>query len=173
MKHVRTRTDNAHVALEHIEELWQLVDVGLAHEVAEGKLARVVLGGLYQVGIFVNMHGTELVAHELLAVHPRSCLLEEQRAGTLNLDDEPDDRNEWNDEQQGKRRHNQVEGALDKAVAEAGQRILVVGIGYHVANRLHLIVTADGLILHGHVIEVYHVGIAIPAQLLDVLVACH
>ena len=45
-KHMRTGTDDAHVAFQHVEELRELVDVGLADEVAEGKFSRVVLGGL-------------------------------------------------------------------------------------------------------------------------------
>lgn len=43
IEHVRTWSDYAHVAFEHIEELRQLVNIGLSHEVAECKFAWVIL----------------------------------------------------------------------------------------------------------------------------------
>lgn len=36
MQHVRTRTHDAHVALQHVDKLRELIDVRLSHEVAEG-----------------------------------------------------------------------------------------------------------------------------------------
>ena len=85
MQHVRTRTHDAHVALQHVDKLRELIDVRLSHEVAEGKLSWVVLGSLRLVGILVHMHGTELQAVESITVQTRSCLLEEDRTRTLNL----------------------------------------------------------------------------------------
>lgn len=76
MQHVRSWTYDAHVSLQHVDELRKLIDVGLSHEVAKGELARIVLGGLHQVGILVDVHGAELQTLESLAVQSRSCLTE-------------------------------------------------------------------------------------------------
>jgi len=95
MQHVGSWTYDAHVSLQHVDELWELIDVGLSHEVAKGELARVVLGGLHQVCILIDVHRAELQAQESLAVQSRSCLTEEDRSRTLNLDDECDDGQEW------------------------------------------------------------------------------
>lgn len=56
MEHVGAWLNDAHVAFEHIDKLWQLVNIGLAHEIAKRKLARVVLGGLNIVGILIDVH---------------------------------------------------------------------------------------------------------------------
>ncbi len=87
VKHVWAWTHDAHVALQYVEELWKLVDIGLAHKVAKGKLAWVVLGSLCLVGIFVHVHGTELQTVEDVAIQTRSCLFEEDSGRTLNLDE--------------------------------------------------------------------------------------
>ena len=56
-QHVRPWSHDAHVADQHVPELWQFVDVGLANEITEGELARIVLGGLQAIGIGVDVHG--------------------------------------------------------------------------------------------------------------------
>ena len=64
VEHVRTRAYDAHVALKDIEELRQLVNIGLPHEVAERKLPRVVLRRLFHVRVLVHVHGPEFIAVE-------------------------------------------------------------------------------------------------------------
>lgn len=83
VQHVWSWTHDTHVASQHIEELRKLVDVGLPHEVAKGKLAWVVLRSLCQVGILVDVHRAEFNALEGLAVDARSVLTEEDGAGAL------------------------------------------------------------------------------------------
>ena len=68
LQHVRTGTHNRHVAQQHVDELWELVNVGFAHDIAVGEFAWVVFGGLKPVGVFVHVHRPELQAIKRLAV---------------------------------------------------------------------------------------------------------
>lgn len=127
-EHVRARADDAHVALEDVEELGQLVDVGAAHQVAERELAGVVLRGLQRVGILIDVHGAELVAIKLLSVHARALLEEEDGAGRLLLDDDADDECDGDEKQAHDAGEDDVERALPEAVAQLEQRAGVVGV---------------------------------------------
>ena len=116
VKHVWAWTHDAHVALQYVEELWKLVDIGLAHKVAKGKLTWVVLGSLRLVSIFVHVHGTELQTVEDFAIQTRSCLLEEDWARTLNLNAESDDWDDRQETQTDDAAHENVERSLDGTV---------------------------------------------------------
>src|SRR5581483_1937781 len=79
---VGPRADNAHAPLQYIDELRQLVERGPAQEPAEGRDARIVLGGLaHDVAVLGHRHGAELVDHDLAAIDTVAALLEEDRAG--------------------------------------------------------------------------------------------
>ena len=113
----RARADDAHFALQHIEELGQLVDAGLAQELAHPGDAGVVLHlehravlliALHQVLellLCVRAHGAELVHLEQLAVASYP-LLGENGAGTGAVD--PDGR--IGDQQQRRKRHQRQRG---------------------------------------------------------------
>ena len=122
LHHVRTGTYQRHVAQEYVDELRQLVDVGLPHKIAELGLARIVLGGLHLVGILVHLHAAELVAPELLAVDAVPFLLEENRPRRGDLDDgthyQVDEREERDEEEA---RSKQVERAFDETVVQLVQ----------------------------------------------------
>lgn len=135
VEHVGARSDDTHVADQNIVELRQLVDVALSHEVAESELADIVLSGLNLVGILVDMHGTELIAFENLAVVARALLREEDGTGTLNLDDEPDDGNQRNQANTYDETEDDVEGALDKPVGGLFQRFAVVSKNVEAIDR--------------------------------------
>lgn len=85
VKHVGTWAYNTHIAFEHIEELRQLVNIRLTHEITESKFTRVILCCLHKIGIFVDMHGTELIALEFTTVHTRAGLFEKIGPGLCNL----------------------------------------------------------------------------------------
>ena len=125
--HVRTGADNAHVALQHIEELRELIDIRLAHELAKRELAWVVLGGLQGVGLVVDMHRTELIAFERMSVETRTVLDKEQGTGTLHLDDQGDNRQEGQQHQTGKGTHDDVEGALQEFVLNEREWLATIG----------------------------------------------
>ena len=81
LQHVRAGAHYGHIAQQDVDELRQFVDACFAHEIAQTGFARVVLGGLHFVAVFVDTHGAELVAPELLAFLAAALLLEEDRAG--------------------------------------------------------------------------------------------
>ena len=56
-QHVRPRAYHAHIALQHVPELGELVEIGLSHQVAKGELPRVVLRGLQLVSISLPVVG--------------------------------------------------------------------------------------------------------------------
>ena len=82
---------NTHISFQHIDELRELINVGLPHEAAKRKFARVVCCSLHGVGIFVHVHGTEFQALECLAKKTGPGLAEENRSGALQLDEQCDD----------------------------------------------------------------------------------
>lgn len=86
LQHVGAWTYHGHLPQENVDELGQFVDAGLAEEVAQPCLTGIVCGCLYFVAVFVDTHGTELVAPELPAVFSTPLLLEEDGAGGGGLD---------------------------------------------------------------------------------------
>ena len=117
LEHVRTRAHNAHVALKHIPELRQFVDVRLAHYISPFGLARVVLRCLQFVGIGVDLHAAELVAVEFLAVQSVALLAEEHRSRHGQLRHYRHDDQYYREQgAQERGRHEYVEEALDEAV---------------------------------------------------------
>ena len=120
LHHVRTRTHDTHLSEEHIDELWHLVKIGLAHDVAPLCLTWVVERSLYGVGILVHLHASELQTVEVLAVKTRTLLSEEYRSRHCYLrhdaHEEQDEREECAEED---KRNDDVEGTLDEAVLHA------------------------------------------------------
>jgi len=114
---MRSGPDYAHVAEQHVDELRQLVDIGLAHDVAPLGLAGVVLCGLQGVGLVVDLHAAELDAGELLAVEAVALLAEEYRSGHREFGDDGD-HYQYGDEQgaEEEQREHYVECALDHTV---------------------------------------------------------
>src|SRR3990172_6851419 len=100
LRHVGPRADEAHVALEHVEELRQFVhrrlaeqpadagDVGVAPAGAEQPLLQVAPGNaLGDVALDAVDHGAELVEAELPAAEADALLTEQRRAGRIELDE--------------------------------------------------------------------------------------
>ena len=160
VEHVRSWTYQTHITLQYIEELWELINIGLTHKVTEGKLTWVDLGSLHLVCILVHMHGAELQAIECITIETCSCLLEEDRSWTLKLDAESDDRDEWQHAEAYHTTYQNIEGAFDSSVCQPGERLLAVGI-YRLAHELlrvevQLVFTE----LSWQIIEVNHVLVA-------------
>jgi hypothetical protein len=114
---VRARADDAHAALQHVEELGQFVQRAAAQEGAEGGDARVVFAGLlHDRAVVHGGHGAELVDGDLLAVQAVAALFEDGRAGRGGLDADGDDGQQRSDEQQDEGGQDEVAGAFDQAV---------------------------------------------------------
>src|SRR5690606_5751929 len=94
------RANQAHVPLQHIEELRKLVQARLAQELPDAGDARVVHdlevrpGEMVEVRVLflqllsVLEHRPELVHREAFTVHTGALLLEDHRAGRVQLDDQ-------------------------------------------------------------------------------------
>ena len=157
-KHVGARAHQRHITHEDVYELWQLIDVGTAHEVSEGELAGVVLGGLHLVGIGVDVHGAELIAVELLSIKAVALLAEEYGSRALALDDSCHyDVDDGEERQQEYGTHKQVQSTLHGTVAEAAQRFLTRGEHKGVSHLSGDHVAACEVDIYRHHEETYHV----------------
>lgn len=87
VEHMGAWADNAHVALDYIDEIGDFVDMCAAHETAKGEYAWIIGCGLKCVALVVQTHGAKLVAYKCLAVKPGALLLEHYGAAALHLDD--------------------------------------------------------------------------------------
>ena len=121
----RAGADEAHVALQDVEQLGQLVEAGAAQDVADlgdpgvtGQLeqrARALVVGLHggQPGLGVDAHRAEL-EHPELGVAPADPLLAEQdRTAVLPLDQDGDDRQHRRGDEQQRAGDDDVERPLD------------------------------------------------------------
>lgn len=185
----RARADEAHVAADDVPELWQLVEAGLAEEGAEFSDARVVLelevllplfaglGVLLEVFLegflCVRDHGLELVAREEHAI-PADALVREDDMAFVADGDHDGQHNEYRrDEDAADGRADDVEYALDDAVATARKVVPHVEHEDFFAEE-HFCLGADhrGADEVGRKGDVAHVGLYLGDELLE-LVAVH
>ena len=93
MKRQRARSDQAHVALQYVEELRELVNAGLANDTAQGRHSRIPLDfeedslllhllKLFQFGelALIGNHRAELQAGEVFLVQSPALLGEHNRS---------------------------------------------------------------------------------------------
>lgn len=81
LEHVGAGSHDAHLPEQHVDELRELVDAGLAQYLAPPGHAGVVPRGLQAVGLGVDLHAAELQAGELPAVDACALLAEEHGSG--------------------------------------------------------------------------------------------
>ena len=116
---VRPRPDHAHVADEHVQELWHLVDARPAHERADLGHTRIVGAvvrgavGHGEVG-GVHLHRAELVHSERLAVFADARRVVEHRPLVLEVDERGHDGDEHEQKGQGDDADDDVEQTLDE-----------------------------------------------------------
>src|SRR5438046_388698 len=86
------RSNNRHVALQHVEKLRQLVDARLTQPRTDIRHSRVAANRLSNVRAIVERsHGAKLEDLELLTVEPVPRLHEECRARRVKFDRKGDD----------------------------------------------------------------------------------
>ena len=135
---VRARTHNAHAALEHVDELWQLITGGAAQQGTQWRDASVVLGGLRNVvAVFGDGHGAKFVDDDFFAIQPAAALLEDDGAGGTGLDSHRNDEQQRRNQDQDQRCQDDVAQALDGAVS-AGERGLADRDHGHAADRVRM-----------------------------------
>ncbi len=111
---VRTRADQGHVALEHVYELRQLVEAGLAQEAADARHARVIASRLrhHRVVRRIGRHRAELEHGDRIVVEAEARLAEEHRPLAVELDGEGDQQHQRREEQQEQPARHDVLAAL-------------------------------------------------------------
>ena len=169
-QHVRAWSYDAHVALEHVEELREFIDVGLSYEITEGEFTRVVLGGLYLVGVLVDMHRPEFIASERFAIESRPLLLEEDGAWTLPFDQVGDEGDEGNHDQAYNGTHHDVEQPFDELVEGVGEGFVMIGEHHRLTQLLGLEVQQEIARHPGDIIEMDEVFVTEFYQSHDLLV---
>lgn len=116
-QHVWTRTDDAHASKEYIDELWQLINIGATHKVAELEFSWVVFCRLHLVCIAVDVHRPELETVEFRTVQSVTFLFEDDGAGTLSFYNQSDDQVDYREDcQQEDARYDNVESSFDSPV---------------------------------------------------------
>ena len=113
-----TGTDEAHVALDDVPDLGQLVDAHLADELAHAGHAGVVGGGPDGAVLFgVGTHGAELVDREFLFIQAHAILTVDDRARRFQTDQQGGDEHDGRGRDEQHQGQEQVEGALQAAQA--------------------------------------------------------
>jgi hypothetical protein len=120
-----SRVNEAHVALEHVEELGQLVDARLSQEPSNWSDLRVILYFEYRAAYLIELfqfskpllgisdHGPELVEPEPPLVAPHPLLDKEDRPRGGELDAETDDEKERGQKEDAGEGSNDVQRPLE------------------------------------------------------------
>src|SRR5258705_1074149 len=115
---LRPRPHEAHLAVQHVEELRQLVEARPPQGNAERGTPRIILARPHRsrLRLGVHPHRPELQHPEAPAVDPHALLAIEDgpRRGELERDRDP--QHHWRRDRQRERAEDQVEHALDDAV---------------------------------------------------------
>src|SRR5450759_226477 len=127
----RARSDKAHVALEHTEELGQLVEAQTPQDATDPCDARIVTHLEQHAVGFVELlqgalglpgvmdHGAKLVEVEGPLTDADALVNEEHRSVRRHLDQGGDDEEQRTQDDQQKRRHDSVRSPLDEIAAGA------------------------------------------------------
>ncbi len=125
--------DDGHVAVQHVEELRQLIQRRPAQKAAQRSDPRVVARRLqHHIGVFLDAHAAKFPDHDRAAVQPVAALAEQHRAGRGELDGCRDGQQRHGDQQQNQARQHDVFGTFGQAPgtvhgrvenADAGQAI--------------------------------------------------
>lgn len=162
LHHVRTWSYNTHVANKHIYELWEFVDIGVAHDIAPSCYSWVILSGLQSVSLLVDAHTAKFETSEFLSIEPITPLTEKDRAGHSNFCD-----NSYNYQYNGEyreqydQRHNYVNKPLHNPVLPYCERITIQAEVWHLAQHTQVHSVLYVIAYIRHTIEVHNVLYAI------------
>ena len=118
---LRSRPDQAHLALKNTDELRQFVDAHLADECTDAGNARVVLGCPARHTVFfgIGAHAAELQAHERASAQTHTFLAIDDRARAFELDRQSGQHHHRRGDQDQQRRREQIKHALDQGTQPA------------------------------------------------------
>ena len=162
LEHVGARADDAHVAEQHVDELRELVEAGVAHDLAPAGDAGVALRGLQAVGLGVDLHAAELKAGELLAVESGALLAEEHGAGHRKFGHDGHNQQYGNEKSaEEKQREHYVEHALHDAVLDSAERLVAQTQAGHAAHHYEVHLPVDVVAYVRHAVEAHDVVLAV------------
>ena len=120
---VRTGTDDAHVAMEHIPKLRDFVDAEFAEPFSKRVNAFVAIAGLPLHLFVIGTHSAEFVNFELSILHAGADLRVKKRARRLEpLRDPNDGREERENEKHHRNCDGEIDSSFEKTVQWALQR---------------------------------------------------
>lgn len=162
LDHVGPRAHHAHLSEQHVDELRELVDAGVAQYLTPAGDACVVARGLEAVGLGIDLHAAELQAGELLAVESRALLAEEHGPRHGDLGDRGHHQ-EYRDEESAEeeQREHYVEGPLHDAVAGPAQGLVVEAQAGHAAHHREAHLVVDVVAYVGHAVEPHQMVLAV------------
>lgn len=141
------RADEAHVAVEDVPDLRQLVEAGSADKGADARDARIVVGRELRAGVFLSIdaHRAEFVDLVRLAEAAGADLAVEGWAVVLKLDGEGDERHEGQRDDKCDAGEHDVDRALDGTVFDAKAQAARTKDG-HVVDALESGAVAEDLV---------------------------
>ena len=150
----RPRADQCHVASENVPKLWQLIDAGLAKDVADARDARVVrqlerravlLAELAKRGLLlfgIHHHRSKFVNRERLATQASALLREDDRPFRAKLDQQCGGDDERRSQNHSARRTGDIDHSLpprqrtDEQALHALHRRAHVHAGFHTVKKI-------------------------------------
>ena len=149
-------THQAHVNLEHVKQLGQLIKAPAPQHRTHGGHTRIVAGGLLQAGLitgFEHEHAAELVDRKALAIEAVALLAKQHRAGAGKLHRQGDQQQQRSNQQNTGARNEQLKAAFELAVGEelAPAPEVDAGLLAHlIHSEVHRGLGPIGCIHHGH-----------------------
>lgn len=140
-----SRADEAHVAVEDVEDLRQFVEPGGADEFADFGNARVVFGGQLGTGIFfsIDAHGTEFINLIFFAKAADADLAVEDGTAVTEFDGQGDGNGERQGADSGDASQDDVDSALDGPLFYAEAQALRPEDGHVIDFLEHGAITKD------------------------------
>ena len=120
--HLRPRADEAHVPLEDVEKLRQLVKAQLADEAAKARFARIALHTPARILRVRDAHAAEFVHLKDLFFPAHALLTEDDRPGAAQLHADGDRKHDGRGQHDEQQRSHDVHRALARCPDEAVKR---------------------------------------------------
>ena len=122
MRDFRTRSDDAHIAFQHVDELRKLVDGQLANQRAEESPAVVLVGRPCAVLAVIGLHTAEFEHFKRLFIFADAGLREENRVMRGQAHADCRDEHQRRKQNQRTERNDDINRALDERIIQAVER---------------------------------------------------
>src|SRR2546430_7379388 len=118
-RYLRPRSDEAHLAPQHVDELGQLIDLPAAQHAAHARDAWIAGAGDERTRAPGGPHGTKLEDLERLAASPDADLPKEDRSRPAAFDGDCRHREDGAQEDEQRDRHHEVDAPLERVVGRS------------------------------------------------------